>query len=252
MTMNSHLHTLTGAYAMNALDADEQAAFEAHLPDCESCREELEGFVVTTALLGGAVAETPPAHLKGAVVDAVARTRQEPPTVPATPQDRSTHPTRGRRRAAGRTWTSRLLVPAAAAMAIIVAGLSIVVGNLNRRLDDMATPREVAAVVAAEDMQTWDADLPGGGSARVVYSATHGQGWFLADGLDDIDPSKTYELWLIDDQGPAPAGLFRPSDGVAAHAFTGDVSNVAAIGVTVEPASGSSQPTTDPVVVVEK
>ena len=245
------LHTLTGAYALDALDPDEQAAFEAHLPDCGTCREEVDGFLATAALLGGAVAEEPPAHLKGAVMDRIATTRQDPPRTTARVRPRTDTVVELSRRPARRAWLDRLVLPAAAVMAVVVAGMSIMVGNLNRRLDEVVPADQVSAVVAADDMQTWEADLPDGGSARVVYSASRGEGWFLADGMHATDPGKVYELWLIDGEGPSPAGLFHASDGLAAHAFTGDMSDVQAIGVTVEPASGSRQPTTDPVVVVE-
>ena len=109
----------------------------------------------------------------------------------------------------------------------------------------------VAAVVAASDLQTWETELPDGGAARVVYSATRGEGWFLADGMSTTEAGEIYELWLIDDEGPSPAGLFNASDGLVAHGFTGSVDGVNAIGVTVEPASGSPQPTSDPVMVIE-
>ncbi len=250
-TAHPDLHTLTGAYALNALDDDERAAFEAHLPDCDTCRGEVEGFLLTAAMLGSAVAEQPPAHLKGAILDTVARTRQEPPSAAPTAPWRVAEPTPSSRGPARRAWMDRLLMPAAAVMAIVVAGLSIVVGNLNRRLDEVVPSNEVAAVVAAEDLQTWDAELPEGGTARIVYSATRGEGWFVADGLGAVEAGRAYELWLIDDEGPSPAGLFDATDGVAAHSFTGDMTGVAAMAVTVEPASGSPQPTTDPIVVVE-
>lgn len=116
------------------------------------------------------------------------------------------------------------------------------------RIGEVVPSNEVAA---AEDLQTWEAEVPGGGSARIVYSATRGEGWFLADGLESVEARKVYELWLIDDEGPSPAGLFNPTDGVAANSFTGDVSQVAAMAVSVEPASGSPQPTSDPIIVVD-
>lgn len=79
ITARPALHSLTGAHALNALDDDERAAFEAHLRDCDPCREEVEGFAPTVEMLAGAVAVQPPPHLKGAILDTVARTRQEPP-----------------------------------------------------------------------------------------------------------------------------------------------------------------------------
>ena len=191
--------------------------------------------------------------MKGVVLDAVARTRQDAPgrPDPVRPAARDRTVVDLSRRPARRAWLDRMLLPAAAVMAIVVAGMSIVVGNLNRRLDAVVPANEIAAVAAAEDLQTWDAPLPDGGSARVVYSPSRGEGWFLADGMAATASGEVYELWLIDDEGPAPAGLFTAADGLAAHSFTGTVDGVAAIGVTVEPASGSPQPTSDPVVVVE-
>jgi len=244
------LHTLTGAYALDALDDDERAAFEAHLPDCDPCREEVAGFLDTAAMLGRAVAEPVPTHLKGVVLDQVARTRQDPPRTepqrhPAPP------PVHLGRRPARRAWMGRLLLPAAAVMAMVVAGMSIVVGNLNRRLDAVVAATDVAAVAAADDMQAWEAPLPDGGTARVMYSPSRGEGWFLADGLPAVESDRIYELWVIDEGGPTPAGLFDTAEGRVAHAFTGDVDEAQAIGVTVEPASGSPEPTTDPVVVIE-
>lgn len=249
--MHPDLHTLTGAYALDALDADEREAFEAHLPDCGSCREEVDGFLATATMLGAATSEAPPPELKGAVLDRVARTRQDPPQVQPTTPRRTGTVVDLSRRPARRAWMDRLVMPAAAVMAIIVAGMSIVVGNLNRRLDEVVSATDVAAVAAAADLQTWDTELPDGGSARIVYSANRGEGWFLADGMAPVESGKVYELWMIDDQGPAPAGLFTSSEGRVAHAFTGSVDQVAAMAVTVEPASGSPQPTTDPLLVVE-
>lgn len=244
------LHTLTGAYALDALEDDERAAFEAHLPDCGTCREEVAGFLDTAAMLGRAVAEPVPTHLKGTILDQVARTRQDPPQTEPEPRP-AAPPIQLSRRPARRAWMERLLLPAAAVMAIVVAGMSIVVGNLNQRLDAVATADDVAAVAAAEDMQAWEAPLPDGGTARVMYSPSRGEGWFLADGLPAVEAGRIYELWVIDEEGPTPAGLFDTAEGRVAHAFTGDVGEAQAIGVTVEPASGSPEPTTEPVVVIQ-
>ncbi|CAM5563546.1 zf-HC2 domain-containing protein [Streptomyces avidinii] len=37
MKHDEHLHTLTGAYALDALTGEEQRAFAAHLRRCEAC-----------------------------------------------------------------------------------------------------------------------------------------------------------------------------------------------------------------------
>ena len=55
------LHTLTGAYAANALDAEERDRFALHLAACADCRQEVAELRATTARLAGAVFEQPPA-----------------------------------------------------------------------------------------------------------------------------------------------------------------------------------------------
>ena len=48
---NEDLHELTAAYALDALDDDERAAFEAHLRDCEQCQAELRELGGTAGML---------------------------------------------------------------------------------------------------------------------------------------------------------------------------------------------------------
>jgi len=44
-------HSDVGAYALGALDAEESAAFEAHLAECDACAAELEQFLGLSRLL---------------------------------------------------------------------------------------------------------------------------------------------------------------------------------------------------------
>ena len=90
---------------------------------------------------------------------------------------------------------------------------------------------------------------------RATYVANKGTLIFLANNLEPLQPSKTYELWLIPaaaGESPIPAGTFRPDDrgnasvimpplpkGVEAKAF----------GVTVEDEGGATTPTL-PIILV--
>jgi len=59
--METGIHELTAGYALDALDADERTAYEAHLPGCERCQDELASFWQTTeALAVAASAAFPP------------------------------------------------------------------------------------------------------------------------------------------------------------------------------------------------
>ena len=76
------LHTLTGAYALDALDsASEVSRFSRHLSRCQSCASEVRGFrEVATAMAFAATTEAPPA-MRERVMAAAARTRQLPPEI---------------------------------------------------------------------------------------------------------------------------------------------------------------------------
>jgi anti-sigma-K factor RskA len=70
------LHELTAAYALDALEAEDAAAYEAHLGQCERCRDELAALSeAATALAWVPNAPAPPPHLRTAILDAVAAER---------------------------------------------------------------------------------------------------------------------------------------------------------------------------------
>jgi anti-sigma-K factor RskA len=75
----------------------------------------------------------------------------------------------------------------------------------------------------------------------------------LASNLPQPPSGKTWELWLIlkDDPAPKPAGLFQSDpQGNALYLMPGPVAaSTAAVAVTLEPDSGSPAPTTKPVIV---
>src|SRR5260221_9481054 len=76
------------AYALGALDASERARFEAHLPTCDICQEEVDKYRSVTAGIGGTVEPmVPPAALKARVIAAATSQRRgrafEPPGLSA-------------------------------------------------------------------------------------------------------------------------------------------------------------------------
>jgi anti-sigma-K factor RskA len=77
---NDDLHELTAAYALDALDAEERRAFEAHLRECDGCRSELSSLSETVGALAYATEGLAPADLRNRIVTAA---RAEPPKVVA-------------------------------------------------------------------------------------------------------------------------------------------------------------------------
>ena len=80
---------MAGLYAVGALSPEEATAFEAYLETSPEARAEVAEFLATTAKLGEAEAEPPPAALKDRVLADVTTTRQEAPVVTALVERRS-------------------------------------------------------------------------------------------------------------------------------------------------------------------
>ncbi|GMA84999.1 hypothetical protein GCM10025868_02490 [Angustibacter aerolatus] len=137
--MTTDLHTLSGAYALDALDADERAEFERHLTECDECAAEVVGLIATGARLGTAAEVVPPASLHAAVMAEVGRTRHSP---------RCARPPRRRRTTA--SWCSllrrarsrsRLSMAVAAALVVVAGTLGAVVGVEQHRVGQPAADR---------------------------------------------------------------------------------------------------------------
>ena len=77
--MNTDVHTLSGAYAINALSSDEADLFRAHLDACPACRQEVRELEAAAAQMGSAESLAPPADLKARVIAAAERAPQLPP-----------------------------------------------------------------------------------------------------------------------------------------------------------------------------
>ena len=80
--MTDDLHALAAAYALDALDPDERRQFEAHFPECPTCRSEVADYRRTAGRLGALVPSPLPADLKDRVMTEVRQTRQMPPWKP--------------------------------------------------------------------------------------------------------------------------------------------------------------------------
>jgi anti-sigma-K factor RskA len=249
------LHLLTGAYALDALDPGERAAFETHLLGCESCRAEVEELLTTAGLLGIAAAETPPAGLKERVMAEVDRTRQVSTLIVTGTADEDA-PGEATVVALPRRSAARLFQVAAAVLAILAVGLGAWGIQAHQRSNDLnAKISALNDVLAAPDAHVVGGTLKGSnvsGRATVVVSKSLGKAAFVGADLKPLPSGRTYELWFMTSSGKAtPAGLVKVgSGGTATQLLSGTISDNSLVGVTVEPSGGSKQPTTTPVLAV--
>ncbi len=259
---------LAAAYALDALDADERALFEAKASP--EARAEAAALAETASRLSSDEA-TPSPFLRASVLDAIARTPQLPAedatvtpllaaSAPALDDDEDDEPLRAsgggavalapgpaERRAKARWRPLRTLVGVAAAAALLSGGRAI--GTQLGGGDDRA--EAVGAIVAASDAQRAEVEMADGSVATVVWSAEEGRSAILFDGLGSAPAGQVYQAWYIDAAGPHSAGTFSSAGGSTAYVLDGELTPGTAVGVTVEPDGGSEAPTTDPILVVE-
>ena len=259
-------HTLTGVYALDALDtAAEVARFERHLNRCDSCTSEVRGFRETATRLAMAVAQEPPPALRTAVMADVARTRQ----VPAA-EGRARHV----RRLRPPTLLPRLAMAGAALGLAAAIVLAVVVVNKNSQLGQaqqqlsqtqrelsqakrqlILTQTQLAAVNAvrtAADATLVTKVSPIGGRVSVVRSVAKRQLVVTASGLPALKAGKVYQLWLIGAHGNRirSEGLLAVHNGRSGPVLISGVLKGDTFGITLEPPGGTIQPTVAPFVAI--
>jgi anti-sigma-K factor RskA len=230
------LHTLTGAYALDALSAEEQAAFEQHLAACPACTAEVDELREAAGKLSADLAMAPPSSLKLDVMAAIGRIEQVPPLdAPAT--DDAQVVTLSSRRFSRRS----VVGLAAAALAVAVSG-GIAIDQYRDNAATQQASDQLAALLAEPDARTVRGAVNGGGQATVVASNRRDAAVVVLRGLRELPSSQTYQLWLIDSAQTAHSvGLTTARTGT--EFVTGGVAGKVAFGLTVEPAGGSSKPT---------
>lgn len=212
-------------------------------------------FADVHAALGLAVAPVAPsASMKDAVMAAVARTPQVAPipAVAAPVPDAPAAVPRGSAAArAEARWFSRpamIVTAAAAAVALFFGGVAAA-GLVNPTAPTGS--EQLAAIVAAPDVSTVVSPVAGGATATLVSSESIGLSAMVFDGLQPLSDDERYALWYITDGVPTPAGLFAvDGDGAIVQVLDGTFEAGTVVGVTVEPASGSPAPTTEPIVAI--
>lgn len=114
------------------------------------------------------------------------------------------------------------------------------------------TAERFADVLAAPDVAVSSAQGVEGATGRVVASASREEALLVVDQLASAPAERTNQLWLIAGDQATSAGLFDTgTDGRAIRALSAELTDVDAVGITLEPAGGSPQPTTDPILAIE-
>ena len=253
MTLGDHFTDDLPLYALDALEGEERLAVERHLRECSDCRNEVERFKDDWALIGlSATGASAPPGVRDRLISASSRELgQRPLRVGKRP-----------------VWLAPLQWAAAAAAIVIVVFLARQNYHLHaqlaslqaRSIADEQQVRQARELVSALTSSNADRftlvanNTPPQPQGKAIYDSTTGTLLFLANNLPPVPSHKAYELWLIPASGaaPIPAGIFKPNQqGTASVIRPSLPSRVEAktFAVTVEPESGSSAPSSQPMMV---
>lgn len=269
--MNEQQHGMTGAWALNALDADEREQMRRYLAEDPEAASEARAFEETAGALAGSLPPLAPRpELKAAVMARVATTRQlsplpeeepesadgaEPadsaePAEPVIPLDRYRASVRRSR------WTA---VAAAALLLTTLGGIGLWTSERAAQQEMESTlaamesqqaavqqEREMlSAILAADDSSRLAVPVADGGSLELMYSREQQAMIVQPAGLEALPEGRAYQLWMIDGDDVTSAGMLE--DPRAPMMRSGAIPQDVAIGLTIEPAGGSDQPTMDPI-----
>jgi len=191
-----------GAYALDAMDADEAEVIRDHLSQCPRCVEEVAQHQQVAALLGNAGGEAP-AHLWDEIAGRIGELpRSEEPRTIVT----SLPAARGRRSQPNermRVATRRAAVFAIAAALVVVALLSVQMVRLNDRVGSLSSANAshglshlVQTAFADPAAQKVNLDSAGSGTtAAAVAILPSGTAYLVNKSLPALPSDRTYQLW---------------------------------------------------------
>ena len=251
-------HTMAGAYALDALEERDRARFERHLAGCPECGREVAGLREATARLATAAARQPAAALKDRLLAETAMVRQLPPLTRDGPDRPARHRGIAARARCRRPRTRRPGWPATVAVALagvfLIAATAIWAAGNGRPsplTPESSRGHAIAAILTAPDATMISARVQTGGSATVVMSHRQRTLVFAAAGLRALPSSRCYELWLMGPGRDRGAGLLPPPRrGMTGPVITPGLEPGDRLGLSVEPASGTRQPTSAMIMVV--
>lgn len=205
------MHELSAAYALDALDPEEEQAFERHLARCPRCQGDVAAFAETAASLAyAAPAARKPDALRDRIVAAAANDNVRT----LRPRPRWAYP--------------------AVAAASVAACAAIGLGAWAATMHSQLSHGEALHALALQ------------GAHGSVVVGRDGDAALVVSGLAPAPAGKTYELWVLRGKAAQPAGLFAVQTATTTVRLSRHLDSGERVAVTLEPAGGSAQPTHAP------
>lgn len=268
------------AAALDALDPGERDAVMAHVAGCATCAAELASLRETSSMLAlaapAADASASRDRIKSRLMARAAADARDR-SVPATPGDIAMDRAERKRVVSVMAWRRAEWIALAASILLIVCvGLFAGVLRDRQNLQNSLTAAiatnahaqsssdSLARLVASRDsliagltgrnvaVMTLTSSGAKAPSAMMFWDKVKNTWTLVAHDMPSLPAGRTYQLWLVTPAGKISAGTFDPANGEAIVRATYALSpdSLRALAVTEEPAGGSPQPTSAPLIAV--
>jgi len=248
---------LAAAWALDAITPDERAAIDLHLLSCTRGHPLISECSEAAALLALSLDETaPPPALGHRIMDVAGRPAEASGQAPLAFPVASTRPERGLLRTSAGWWAVTAGVAAVLAVAAIGLGAWGVQQHAQLVAQRTATRSEAAPMSAA--LQALAAggsvvrtEAPAPYAPLVLIQPKDGSAAYVLVSWSPAPAGKSYQAWFLrSGQAPQSAAVFSgASSGIEVVRLDGPILGVQSLAVTLEPAGGSSRPTSQPFLV---
>ncbi len=255
--MDNHIEELLPFYALDALTEEERELVEAYLAKHPEARAQLDELSRGASTLAQGVSPVEPSpRTKDALMARIVADQRRQPSVTKEPSRRV-----NRFESFFRTFSL-----AAAAVAIIwVIVLNIQVVRLRNEIASLNSSLAAQSTSLNQIIEKLPQTNPSGAitvALKGTQAEPNAQGQLIANpasqsavlvvtGLPPLEAGRTYQVWLIAG-APVSAGLLTVDangQGVLIITSTESIGSFKSLGISVEPAGGSPQPTGDIVVL---
>ena len=223
---------LATPYALHAMPQSESDEIDRQLAEApelivRAFADEVRAIREVAARLSAGTAVEPPAHLRDKLLASVRKDTTAP--LPAVVTELAPR----------RNWRSVIMSAAAA----LVVGLVVV--GVGWAIRPQPNPTTAQQIFAAKDVRTVSGDIPTGGTATVVFSRERNAAVLVMNNVSPPQSGTVYQMWLVgadgvQSAGTMDAGAVSPST----TAVLPDLGSSRVLAFTVEPGTGSAQPTT--------
>ena len=261
--MDSHIEELLPFYTLDALTDEERELVEEYLAKHPEARARVQELQSGASALPYTVSPVePPRQVKETLMRRVTADVKKRETSSARPA--AVEPAR---RSLRFDEIFRVLSLGAATVAILwafvlngqVTQLQNEVSSLN---DQVATQSQSLEQVMAQINQMENivtvsvsgTDVQPGAHGQLIADPNKKSAVLLISGLPPLEPSRTYQVWLIDGSGPVSAGLLAVDEHGQSFLILNadaDIGSFQNLGISIEPEGGSLAPTGEIVVFSE-